>query len=378
MADAVDTANLLKLPLDALHVSLGGRMVPFAGYSMPVQYPLGVMNEHLWTRTHAGLFDVSHMGQLTLEGEGAADWLESIAPGDFKALPPGRIRYSLLLADDGGILDDLMVTNTGDHFYLVVNGATKHDDLAHMRARLPQGLTLTHLEDLALLALQGPEAVDVMLRLGMKPEFEGIPEIDALKFMQASPYLWGDVRLGISRSGYTGEDGYEISVAPEDAVRFAEALLADASVKPIGLGARDSLRLEAGLPLYGHDLTPEIEPVEAGLAFAISKRRKTEGGFPGADRILKSLLDGPAKKRVGLKPEGRQPAREGAAIFAGDRQVGVVTSGGFGPSVGAPVAMGYVESAHAADGSALEIDVRGKRLAATVVPMPFWQKTYVR
>jgi aminomethyltransferase len=377
MADA-DLSDLKTLPLDALHTALGGRMVPFAGYAMPVQYPLGVMAEHLWTRENAGLFDVSHMGQLTLEGEGAADWLETIAPGDFKALPAGKMRYSLLLAPDGGVLDDLMVTNTGRHFYLVVNGATKHDDIAYMRKQLPAGLTLTHLEDAALLALQGPKAVEVMQRLGVAPEFPDIPAIEAMKFMTAGPYLWRGIRLGISRSGYTGEDGYEVSLAAADARAFAEALLADAAVKPIGLGARDSLRLEAGLPLYGHDLTPEIEPVEAGLAFAISKRRKAEGGFPGAARILGALLDGPARKRVGLKPEGRQPAREGAEVFSGDRKVGVVTSGGFAPSVGAPVAMAYVEAPLAADGTALEIEVRGKRLAATVVPMPFHQKNYVR
>ena len=377
MADA-DLSDLKTLPLDALHTGLGGRMVPFAGYAMPVQYPLGVMAEHLWTRENAGLFDVSHMGQLTLEGEGAADWLETIAPGDFKALPPGKMRYSLLLAPDGGILDDLMVTNTGRHFYLVVNGATKHDDIAYMRSLLPAGLKLTHLEDAALLALQGPKAVEVMQRLGVAPEFPDIPAIDAMKFMTAGPYLWRGIRLGISRSGYTGEDGYEISLAATDARAFADALLADAAVKPIGLGARDSLRLEAGLPLYGHDLTPEIEPVEAGLAFAISKRRKAEGGFPGAARILGGLLDGPARKRIGLKPEGRQPAREGAEVFSGDRKVGVVTSGGFAPSVGAPIAMAYVEAALSADGTALEIEVRGKRLAATVVPMPFHQKNYVR
>lgn len=377
MADT-DLSGLNSLPLDALHSALGGRMVPFAGYAMPVQYPTGVMAEHLWTRENAGLFDVSHMGQLTLAGEGAADWLETIAPGDFKALPAGKMRYSLLLAPDGGILDDLMVTNTGKHFYLVVNGATKHDDLAYMRGQLPAGLTLTHLEDAALLALQGPKAVEVMQRLGVEPEFPDIPAIDAMKFMTAGPYLWRGVRLGVSRSGYTGEDGYEISVAAADARAFADALLADAAVKPIGLGARDSLRLEAGLPLYGHDLTPAIEPVEAGLAFAISKRRKTEGGFPGADRILKALLEGPAQKRVGLKPEGRQPAREGAEVFSGDQKVGVVTSGGFAPSVGAPVAMAYVDATLSADGTALEIDVRGKRLAATVVPMPFHQKNYVR
>lgn len=377
MAD-IDLSDCKTLPLDALHKRLGGRMVPFAGYAMPVQYPTGVMAEHLWTRAEAGLFDVSHMGQLLLEGAGAADWLETVAPGDFKSLPPGKIRYSLLLAPDGGILDDLMVTNTGQRLFLVVNGATKHDDIAYMRGLLPSGLTLTYLDQAALLALQGPKAVEVMQRLGVEPEFPDIPAIGDMKFMTAGPYLWRGIRLGVSRSGYTGEDGYEISVPAAEAQAFAEALLADPAVKPIGLGARDSLRLEAGLPLYGHDLSPEIEPVEAGLAFAISKRRKAEGGFPGAERILKALLDGPARKRIGLKPEGRLPAREGAPVFAGDRQVGVVTSGGFAPSVGGPVAMAYVEAAHAGDGTALEIEVRGKRLAATVVPMPFWQKNYVR
>lgn len=388
MADT-DLTGLIPLPLDALHRALGGRMVPFAGYAMPVQYPTGVMAEHLWTRAEAGLFDVSHMGQLLLEGEGAADWLETVAPGDFKALQPGRIRYSLLLAPDGGILDDLMVTNTGrsstapnsgrgPSLFLVVNGATKLDDIAYMRGLLPPGLTLTYLDEAALLALQGPKAVEVMQRLGVEPEFPDMPAIGEMKFMTAGPYLWRGVRLGVSRSGYTGEDGYEISLPAAEAQAFADALLADPAVKPIGLGARDSLRLEAGLPLYGHDLSPEIEPVEAGLAFAISKRRKAEGGFPGADRILKALLDGPARKRIGLKPEGRLPAREGAPVFAGDRQVGVVTSGGFAPSVGGPVAMAYVEAAHAGDGTPLEIEVRGKRLAATVVPMPFWQKNYVR
>ncbi len=369
---------LCLLPLDALHRSLGGRMVEFAGYSMPVQYPAGVMAEHLWTRSHAGLFDVSHMGQLTVSGDAAAGWLETIAPGDFQALQPGQMRYSLLLADDGGILDDLMVTQTGSHFYLVVNGATKAADIAHMQARLPSGLSLTHCTHLALLALQGPKAVDVMRRLGITPEFPDHIAIDALKFMRAGPYLWQGIRLGISRSGYTGEDGYEISVSANDAERLAVALLADPDVKPIGLGARDSLRLEAGLPLYGHDLSPEIEPVEAGLAFAISKRRRLEGGFPGDKRILAALQNGPARKRVGLKLDGKQPAREGAAIFAGDAEVGTVTSGGFAPSVGAPVAMGFVAAAHAADGTSLEIEVRGKRLAAIVVPMPFWHKNYVR
>lgn len=373
-----DLAGLTPLPLDALHRQLGGRMVPFAGYAMPVQYPSGVMAEHLWTRESAGLFDVSHMGQLRLAGEGAADWLETIAPGDFQALPPGKMRYSLLLAQDGGILDDLMVTNSGSHFDLVVNGATKHADLAHMRATLPDRLTLTHLETEALLALQGPRAVDVMQRLGLTPEGPDTPSIDALKFMTGGLYLWGKIPLSVSRSGYTGEDGYEISLACADARAFAEALLADDAVKPIGLGARDSLRLEAGLPLYGHDLTPAIEPVEAGLGFAISKRRKAEGGFPGAGRILQILADGPARKRVGLKPEGRMPAREGAEVFEGDQKVGVVTSGGFAPSVGSPIAMAYVAADKATVGTVLDIEVRGKRLPATVVPMPFHHKNYAR
>ncbi len=370
-------SDLHLLPLDTLHHRLGARMVPFAGYSMPVQYE-GVMAEHLHTRASAGLFDVSHMGQLVLEGDGAAAWLESLAPGDFKALAPGRMRYSLLLSDDGGTLDDLMVTNTGSHFYLVVNGATKFDDLRHMEARLPEGLTLTHCQDLALLALQGPKAAEVMQSLNIRPEHPDIVDVTAMKFMTVGPYLWGDVRLGVSRSGYTGEDGYEISLAATDAEAFAEALLADERVKPIGLGARDSLRLEAGLPLYGNDLTSDITPVEAGLAFAISKRRREEGGFPGAARILAQLRDGAARQRVGIRPEGRQPVREGAGIFAGGRQVGTVTSGGFGPSVGGPIAMGYVESAVAAVGSALELEVRGRRLPAVVVPLPFHQKSHHR
>ncbi|MBS3961664.1 MAG: glycine cleavage system aminomethyltransferase GcvT [Sandarakinorhabdus sp.] len=374
----IPAADPERLPLDGLHRSLGGRMVPFAGYAMPVHYPTGVMAEHLWTREHAGLFDVSHMGQLTVSGAGAAEWLETITPGDFRGLLPGRMRYSLLLADDGGILDDLMVTNAGSCFSLVVNGATKRDDVAYMQARLPAGIELVHVKSLALLALQGPAAADVLVRLGVAPEVAGAPAVDLLRFMQAGPYVWQGVRLWVGRSGYTGEDGFEISLDASAADGLAEALLMDEKVKPIGLGARDSLRLEAGLPLYGHDLSPEIEPVEAGLAFAISKRRKAEGGFPGASRILKALLEGPVRKRVGLKPEGRQPAREGAIVFAGDRRVGVVTSGGFAPSVGAPVAMGYVAADCAADGTALEIEVRGKRLAAAVVPMPFRQKTYVR
>jgi len=372
-----DDADLKTLPLDALHRRLGARMVSFAGYAMPIQFD-GIIAEHLWTREHAGLFDVSHMGQLLVEGEGAAEWLESLAPGDFKALQPHRVRYSLLLADNGGILDDLMVTNTGKSFYLVVNGATKHGDIAHMQARLPAGITLHHVEDHALLALQGPQAVTVMSRFDLTPESTDQLAFADLKFMAGARWLWNGIKLGITRSGYTGEDGYEISVPSEHAEALAEALLAHPEVKPIGLGARDSLRLEAGLPLYGHDLDPETTPIEADLSFAISKRRKTEGGFPGAERVLDQLFNGAPRKRVGLAVEGRMPAREGATVWVGGEQVGVLTSGGFAPSLNVPIAMAYVATAHSADGTALEIEVRGKRIAATVVPMPFKQKNYVR
>lgn len=368
MADS-HQPELKQLPFASLHERLGGRMVPFAGYAMPVQYADGVMAEHRWTRAHAGLFDVSHMGQIDISGAGADVALEALMPGDFTGLRENALRYSMLLDDAGGIIDDLMVTRRSGDFYLVVNGANKLDDIAHLRARLPDAVRLVHRTDLALLALQGPDAEAVLEAL--------VPGVSALKFMRAGSFSWNGVPLWISRSGYTGEDGYEISL-PVAAVAFAEALLADARVKPAGLGARDSLRLEAGLPLHGHDLDRTTTPVEAGLAFAISKRRKAEGGFPGAPRVLGQLLDGPARRRVGLKPEGRQPVREGAPIFAGDSEVGRVTSGGFGPSVEAPVAMGYVAAAHAGDGTALEIEVRGRRIAATVVPMPFWQKNYAR
>ncbi|WP_353217867.1 glycine cleavage system aminomethyltransferase GcvT [Sandarakinorhabdus sp.] len=374
-------SDLKSLPLAALHAALGARMVPFAGYAMPIQYNGefgGIIAEHLWTRRHAGLFDVSHMGQLLVDGDGAAAWLETLAPGDFLGLMPHRVRYSLLLADDGGVLDDLMVTNTGRSLYLVVNGATKAGDIAHMQARLPAGLSLHHMADHALLALQGPDAVAVMSRFDLVAETADQPAFADLKFMTGARYHWNGVLLGITRSGYTGEDGYEISVPAAHAQALAAALLAHAEVKPIGLGARDSLRLEAGLPLYGHDLDPGITPVEADLSFAISKRRKTEGGFPGADRILDQLFNGAARKRVGLAIEGRMPAREGATVWVGDRQVGVLTSGGFAPSLNVPIAMAYVAASHAEDGTALEIDVRGKRIAAKVVPMPFKQKNYVR
>ncbi len=357
------------LPLDAWHRAQGGRMVEFAGYWMPIQYE-GIMAEHLWVRENAGLFDVSHMGQLLISGDNVAEALETLVPGDISALKPGRMRYSLLLAEDGGIVDDLMITNEGDQFGIVVNGAVKWDDIGHLRENLPDDITLNHNEDYGLLALQGPKAVIALARL--------VPEAAGLVFMQAMPATWNGHAIGISRSGYTGEDGFEISLPNEALTAFADALCAMEEVRPIGLGARDSLRLEAGLPLYGHDLDPTIDPVEADLAFAISKRRREEGGFPGAARIFGHLSDGSARKRVGLLVDGKLPVREGAKLFDGNTEIGVVTSGGFAPSVGAPIAMGYVPRDHAEPGTAIAAEVRGKRVACTVTAMPFIPHRYVR
>jgi aminomethyltransferase len=377
MSDIHEPENLIDdlpievLPLDAWHRERGARMVEFAGYHMPIQYE-GIMAEHQWTREHAGLFDVSHMGQLLISGPGATEALEALLPADISALKETRIRYSLLLADDGGILDDLMITRIGpDEFYMVVNGATKWEDIGHLREYLPDEITLNHLDDQALLALQGPASAAVMDRI--MPGLTG-----SIAFMQGTSVDWRGMTVGIGRSGYTGEDGFELSLPASHVALLADVLCEQAEVKPIGLGARDSLRLEAGLPLYGHDLDPEIDPVEADLAFAISKRRREQGGFPGADRILKALRQGPVRKRVGLAIEGRLPAREGAEIFAGAKKIGVVTSGGFAPSVGAPIAMGYVQTAQGAIGTELEIEVRGKRIAATVAPMPFVPHRYHR
>lgn len=371
---AVETATL---PLDAWHRAKGGRMVEFADYWMPIQYD-GIMAEHLWVREHAGLFDVSHMGQLVLTGENVVDALEALIPGDISALKIGRMRYSLLLAEDGGILDDLMVTNSGSGLYMVVNGAVKWDDIAHLREHLPDEIGLNYLDDQALLALQGPKAVDALTATGIVPEFEDVLPVDQLVFMQAGPYLWGDVRLGISRSGYTGEDGFEISLPADKVEAFADALCAMEEVKPIGLGARDSLRLEAGLPLYGHDLDPAIDPIEGDLGFAIGKRRREEANFPGAARILGHLADGSPRKRVGLAVEGKLPVREGARLFDGEAEIGVVTSGGFAPSVGAPIAMGYVPTGLSAPGTAIAAEVRGKRVPCTVAATPFVPHRYVR
>jgi aminomethyltransferase len=358
------------LPLDRWHRDRGARMVPFAGYEMPIQYE-GIMAEHRWTRESAGLFDVSHMGQLIVAGSGAEAALESLLSADLSILKEGRLRYSLLLTEDGGIIDDLMVTRRGDHFYLVVNGATKHGDIAHIAEHLRGDAVLDHMKEQALLALQGPKAVDALARLA--------PGVGALTFMTGGSFELGGVTCWISRSGYTGEDGFEISVPAARAEEIADLLAGQPEVKPIGLGARDSLRLEAGLPLYGHDLDTDTTPVEADLGFAISKRRREQGGFPGWHRIAKELAEGPIRKRVGLAVEGRQPVREGAMVVDGEgNEVGKVTSGGFSPSLEAPIAMAYVPTAMAVEGGAVRLAARGKIFEARVVPMPFVPHRYHR
>lgn len=379
MADSAPAGSLLQTPLHAEHVALGARMVPFAGYDMPVQYPEGILAEHLWTRASAGLFDVSHMGQARLVGpdhETTARALETLVPADMIGLKHGQQRYTQLLADDGGILDDLMVTRPLDpardgELVLVVNAGTKEADYAHMAARLPTAVRLERADDLALVALQGPQAEAVLARLA--------PEAAAMTFMTARPLDLAGIPAHVSRSGYTGEDGYEISVPAARAAELWRRLTADPAVKPIGLGARDSLRLEAGYCLYGHDIDTRTSPVEAGLTWSIQKRRRQEGGFPGHARIAAELADGPARLRVGILPDGRAPAREGAVITTPEgEEIGTVTSGGFGPTVGKPVAMGYVAAAHAAPGTSIALIVRGRPLAARVAAMPFAPHRYKR
>ncbi len=350
-------------------------MVPFAGYSMPVQYE-GVMAEHLWTRECAGLFDVSHMGQLILSGDGVARALEAVVPGNIAALKPGRIRYTLLLADDGGILDDLMVTNIStdnrEALYLVVNGATKHDDIASLRARLPQEIALEHLTEQALLALQGPKAAAALDRV--------LPgAVDDLYFMEGTSREWNGVVIGIGRSGYTGEDGFELSVPAGKATELADALNEQPEVKPVGLGARDSLRLEAGLPLYGRDMTAETLPVEADLGFALSKKRREAADFAGAERVLAQFPDRAPRRRVGLTVDGRQPVREGATVVDGDgNTIGEVTSGGFAPSLQRPIAMAMLPAGLAAPDTPVTVMQRGKPIACTVTAMPFVPHNYHR
>ncbi len=340
-------------------------MVSFAGYAMPLQFA-GIVAEHEWTRAHASLFDVSHMGQLVVSGEGAEAALEAILPIDLATLELGALRYSLLLDDDAGILDDLIVARWRQGFFIVVNGATKHADIAHMRERLPAGVTLDHREDFALLALQGPEAFATLER-----HTAGEWPLAALSFMRGGLFTVHGIEAWISRAGYTGEDGFEIAVPAAEAERIAGLLCEEPEVRPAGLGARDSLRLEAGLPLYGHDLDRSADPVSAGLTFAIAPRRRREGGYPGHQRISELLAHGPGQRRVGLSLDGRLPAREGASIFSGEDEIGRVTSGGFSPSLGHPIGMGYVATEHSAPGTKLTVEVRERRLVATVVPMPF-------
>ena len=379
MSAANSDTSLQRTPLYELHVSLGAKMVPFAGYEMPVQYPLGILKEHLHTRDKAGLFDVSHMGQAVLIGpdhETTAAGLEALVPADILHLKPGRQRYSQLLTDDGGIIDDLMVTRSTDaaddgSLMLVVNASRKDADYAHIAARLPDDVRLEPMPERALLALQGPVAKDVMAKLS---DFAA-----GLPFMGAASGKVGDFDCQVSRSGYTGEDGFEISVAANRVEKLARLLLAQDGVQAIGLGARDSLRLEAGLCLYGHDIDETTSPIEAGLAWSIQKRRREQGGFPGAARIQDELANGPRRRRVGIKPDGRAPAREGTQVFAllGD-PIGVITSGGFGPSVNGPVAMGYVTAGYAEPGTPVNLMVRNKALSALIATMPFAPHRYVR
>jgi len=377
-----DHTPLKTTPLHALHLARGGKMVPFAGYDMPVQYATGVLREHLHTREAAGLFDVSHMGQIALRAksghvEDAALALERLVPQDVLSLPPGRQRYAQFTNDDGGILDDLMVANLGSHLFLVVNAACKAADEAHLRDNLSETCVIEPLPDRALIALQGPKAESVLAKF--------CKEAPAMRFMDAGPRRIDGIDCFVSRSGYTGEDGFEISVPVERAERLAETLLGDNDVLPIGLGARDSLRLEAGLCLYGHDIDTTTTPVEGALAWSIQKSRRIggarAGGFPGADKILGELEHGTARRRVGLRPEGRAPVREGAPLFAdvsSSERIGRVTSGGFGPSLNAPVAMGYLPASKAELGSLVFAELRGQRLPLRLTAVPFVPNTYKR
>lgn len=364
--------ELRATPLDALHRRLGARMVPFAGYAMPVQYPAGVLAEHLHCRQQAALFDVSHMGQLSLWGPDSAAALEALVPGDMQGLKPGRQRYTLLLNEAGGILDDLMVANHGDgRLVVVANASRKEPDAKHLAENLPDTVRLEMHDDRALLALQGPAAAGVMQRLA--------PDAAALPFMGVAHCAVAGIPAWVSRSGYTGEDGFEISVSADEAERLATALLEQPEVHPAGLGARDSLRLEAGLCLYGHDIDELTTPVEASLTWTIAKRRRQAWDFPGGAAIRDQMEHGPARLRVGLRPEGRAPARAETQVVADDgTAAGGVTSGGHSPTLGAPVAMGYVRKDLAAEGSRVHLMVRGKPLPAVVSPMPFVPHRYVR
>lgn len=360
---------LLTTPLDALHRALGAKMVPFAGYAMPVQYPAGILKEHLHTREAAGLFDVSHMGQAFLMGDEALKAFETLVPGDYQGLAEGKTRYSVLLNDQGGIMDDLMATRIPGGLYLVVNAACKTQDFAHIEANTRGRANLEILADRALLALQGPKAGAVLARLA--------PATADMTFMTFRKVDIAGIPCFATRSGYTGEDGFEISVPADRAEELAKKLLAEPEVEPIGLGARDSLRLEAGLCLYGHDIDTHTTPIEGDIKWVVNKRRRENKGFPGADIILGQLANGTERLRVGILPDGRAPAREGTEVQdLNGNTIGTVTSGGFGPSVGGPIAMGYVKTAFATEGTPVNLIVRGKALAAKIVKMPFTQKSY--
>ena len=366
-----DSTDLKKTALYDLHVDAGGKMVPFAGYEMPVQYPRGILTEHNHTRAKASIFDVSHMGQVTLRGDGLAETFEMLVPGDITGLTPGRMRYTMFTNDNGGILDDLMVTNVGDYLFLVVNAACKDADIAHLRSGLPSAIEVDVLDDRSLIALQGPAAAAVIARYA--------PGADSMPFMSALPFEIDGSRLAITRSGYTGEDGYEISVPSDDAVRIMSLFLADEAVELAGLGARDSLRLEAGLCLYGHDIDETTTPVEAVLTWSIGKRRRVDGGFPGAEIVQSQIADGAKRKRVGILPDGKAPAREGTEITDTEgNTIGAVTSGGFGPTAGGPVAMGYVNAAFAAKETPVNLLVRGKPRPARIASIPFVPHRYYR
>jgi aminomethyltransferase len=379
MAETAPLAEQLeRTALYHAHVGQGARMVPFAGYEMPVQFPTGIIAEHNHTRTAAGLFDVSHMGQAVLEGPDhhtTARALERLVPADILGLAPGRVRYTQLTNPDGGIIDDLMVTRPASatedgKLLLVVNASRKAVDYAWLAGHLPPAVSLVRFDDRSLLALQGPRAEAVLSR--------HCPQMAPMPFMSAIRADFDGIPLNIARSGYTGEDGFELSVPTGDVAALYDALLQNSEVKPIGLGARDSLRLEAGLCLYGHDIDETTSPVEADLVWSIGRNRRSEGGFIGAERIIRELKEGPRRRRVGIRPEGRAPARETTPIMMDGRTIGMVTSGGFGPTVAGPVAMGYVESASAAPGTALELMLRGKPIPAAVVKLPFVAHRYKR
>ena len=369
MSDTPDQ-DFKRTPLYAMHEELGAKMVPFAGYAMPVQYT-GIIAEHQHTREHASLFDVSHMGQAILRGEDAISVMESLVPNDLRNLPAGKTTYAVLTNDRGGIIDDLMVSRTSDHLFLVVNASRKERDFAHIGSHLGGGCELEELAEHALLALQGPAAAEVLARFAAPSRH--------MVFMTSENLNIADIPCFVWRSGYTGEDGFEISVPSEHAERLARLLLGEAEVKPAGLGARDSLRLEAGLCLYGNDLDEDTTPVEAALAWVVGRRRRAEGGFPGADVIARQIADGVERKRVGLQPDGKAPARAHAEVR--DRQgnpIGEVTSGGFGPSVGGPIAMGYVDIEHARPQTPIDFIVRGKALPGRVVRLPFVEHSYIK